>query len=174
MAQIPPTNQKVGSGVCSINTNEVEKTLSFNSGNSAVDVLLTTDSLGRTLLQQTRQGPSSTNFDTVQTDYDSSGRVRRSTLPFSAAAGQTNSSTPSLTRTYDALNRVAALNDAGGGNAIYTYSQNDIFVTMGPAPTGENTKRRQFEYDGLGRLASVCEVTTVSGSGSCAQSSEPL
>jgi RHS repeat-associated protein len=44
-------------------------------------------------------------------------------------------------------------------------------VTIGPAPSGENTKRRQMEYDALGRLTSVCEITGASGSGTCGQNS---
>jgi hypothetical protein len=41
----------------------------------------------------------------------------------------------------------------------------------GPAPSGENTKKRQLEYNGLGQLTSVCEVTSLSGSGSRSQTS---
>ena len=39
-----------------------------------------------------------------------------------------------------------------------TYNRNDTYIDV-VAPSGENDKRRQYEYDGLGRLASVCEVT---------------
>ena len=49
--------------------------------------------------------------------------------------------------------------DGGGGSITYSYGtvgsqQNDILVTQKPAPTGENTKARQLESDGLGRLTS--------------------
>ena len=44
-------------------------------------------------------------------------------------------------------------------------------LRLGPAPSGENAKQRQFENDGAGRLTSVCEVSSsVNGHGTCAQS----
>src|SRR6266566_1974052 len=64
-------------------------------------------------------------------------------------------STPKTTTTYDALNRPLTITDGGNGTVNYTYNQNDAFVTIGPAPSGENPKRRQLEYDALGRLTSV-------------------
>src|SRR5207244_115130 len=80
-------------------------------------------------------------------------------------------STPSTTQTYDALNRPLQTTDGGGGYVSYSYSQNDVLVTSGPAPLGENAKRRQLEYDALGRLTSVCEITSASQSGNCGQTS---
>ena len=147
----------------------VETTLSINS-NSIVDSLATLDGLGRSRLSQTRQSPGSSTFDTVQQDYDNLGRPSRSTLPFAGSSGQTSGTAPAASTTYDALSRPLSVTDAGGGTVTYSYSQNDVLVTIGPAPTGENTKRRQLEYDGLGRLSSVCELTTASGSGTCGQS----
>jgi RHS repeat-associated protein len=46
-----------------------------------------------------------------------------------------------------------------------------VYETAGPAPAGENTKRKQLEYDALGRLTSVCEITSATGSGACGQTS---
>jgi RHS repeat-associated protein len=149
----------------------VEFSLNFNAGASSVDVLQTLDGLGRQLLQQQRQAPGSSNFDSVESDYDSLGRPRRATLPYVQTAGQTNPTAPATTATYDALGRVLSVADAGGGSTSYTYTQNDILVTVGPAPTGENTKRRQLEYDALGRITSVCEITSAAGSGTCGQTS---
>jgi RHS repeat-associated protein len=151
--------------------NSVEAALTFNSGNSATDVLTTLDGLGRVHLKQTRQAPGSSNFDTVETDYDALGRASRVTLPYAGTAGQTNSSAPATVTTYDPLSRPTLVTDAGGGSATYSYPQNDVTVTIGPAPTGENTKRRQLEYDALGRVTSVCEITGATGSGTCGQSS---
>jgi RHS repeat-associated protein len=158
--------------------NTVESKLSFNNGNSVVDVLTTVDGLGRTHLKQRRQGPTASNYDSVETDYDSLGRVSRVTLPYSGPVGQTcpsGPSCPATTTTYDALSRISQVTDAGGGTTTYSpYSNNDVVVTVGPGPPGENTKRRQLEYDALGRLTSICEITagtTAWPGGTCSQNS---
>jgi len=151
----------------------VEAALNFNGGSSTSDHLITLDGLGRAHVQQTKQSPGSTTYDSVETDYDALGRASRTTLPYSATAGQTTSPTgPGVTTAYDALSRPLTATDSGGGTANYTYSNNDVLITVGPAPTGENSKKRQLEYDSLGRLTSVCEITagtTAWPSGTCAQ-----
>jgi RHS repeat-associated protein len=43
--------------------------------------------------------------------------------------------------------------------------QNDVTQSVGPSPAFQ----KQLEYDGLGRLTRACEITSVSGSGSCGQ-----
>src|SRR5260370_1221616 len=149
-----------------ISSTKVESTLSINS-NSVVDTLAMLDGLGRSKLSQTRQAPGSSNFDSVEQDYDSLGRASRSTLPYTGTSGQTNGTAPAVSTTYDALSRPLTVTDAGNGTVTYSYTQNDVLVTAGPAPTGEHTKQRQLEYDGLGRLTSVCEITSATGSGTC-------
>jgi RHS repeat-associated protein len=148
--------------------NSVESILNFNSGASTSGSLTTLDGLGRASLSQVKQGPSG-NFDTVEQDYDSLGRPSRNTLPYSGSAGQTNSTGPATMTTYDALGRPLSITDAGGGTTTYSYNQNDVLVTVGPAAVGENTKRRQLQYDSLGRLTSVCEISGATGSGTCGQ-----
>ena len=161
-------------GVCTLNANQTESTLNFNSGNSTIDALTTLDGLARSHVQQTRQAPSYMTFDSVETDYDALGRVSRVTLPYSGTAGQTNTSVAGTTTSYDALSRPLTVLDGGNGSTIFYYGQpgsqdNDVLVTRSPAAAGENTKRRQFEYDGLGQLTSACEITGAAGSGNCAQ-----
>lgn len=137
---------------------------------SASDGLLTLDNQGRPILNQKRQQPGGPTFDTTETDYDIAGRPYRVTLPFGANAGQTSSGAPGATSTYDALNRVHVTTDSGTGTVTYTYLQNDVLVAIGPPPPGENSKQRQLEFNGLGQLTSVCEITSLAGSGACGQS----
>jgi hypothetical protein len=140
-------------------------------GSSTTDALTTFDELGRAHISQLKESPSSSTYDSVETDFDSLGRPARVTLPYAAAASTTNSSAPSNQTTYDALGRKTQVKDNNNRTVSYTYTQNDTYRTLGPAPTGENTKRKQSEYDALGRLTSVCEVTSATGSGTCAQTS---
>jgi RHS repeat-associated protein len=149
----------------------VEGYVDFNGTTSTADALKTVDGLGRTHISQTRESPSSSTYDSVETDYDSLGRVSRTTLPYAAAASTTNPTAPSTNTTYDALNRKLKVTDNNARSVTYAYTQNDTYRTLGPAPTGENTKRKQSEYDALGRTTSICEVTNATGSGTCAQTS---
>ena len=119
-----------------------------NSGASTVDNLTTVDSLGRVISKQTRQAPGSSNFDTVSYSYDLLGRVYTTSLPCVTGAGGTCPSTATATA-YDALNRPLQVADAGSGFVTYNYSNYDVLQTVGPAPAGENAKRKQMEYDGL-------------------------
>jgi RHS repeat-associated protein len=149
----------------------VEAALNFSSSTS--DVLANLDDLGRTHVSQLREAPGSSTFDSVETDYDSLGRPSKTSLPYSGTAGQTDSSGPGTTITYDALSRKSQVTDSEtpARTVTFTYAQNDTYRTLGPAPAGENTKRKQFEYDALGRLTSVCEITSATGSGTCGQTS---
>lgn len=146
--------------------NAVESAMDF--GSSTTDVLTVLDGLGRPELSQKREAPGSSSFDTVQTFYDRLGRRYKTSLPCVSTAYNgclgANTST-----TFDALSRPTQVTDSGGGTLTYQYIGNDILETVGPAPSGENTKSKQLQYDALGRVTSVCEVTGASGSGSCGQ-----
>jgi RHS repeat-associated protein len=151
----------------------VESSMLFNGNSSTLDVLSTADSLGRPHLVQVKGGPSSSTYASTETDYDSDGYPDRITLPYFGTAGQASPSAPSkkMILTRDALGRPTEITNSGGLDVTLAYVQNDTYRTLGPHPTGENTKRRQYEYDALGRLTSVCEVTSLTGSGSCGQTS---
>jgi RHS repeat-associated protein len=148
--------------------NSTERSTPVNAGASTVDSLQTVDGLGRVFLSQTKQSPTATTYDSVETVYDSLGRVKGHSLPYSGSAGQT-SSTLASTTLYDTLNRPVSVTDAGGGVTTMTYLNNDVLSVLSPAPAGESLKQRQMQYDGLGRLSSVCEITGATGSGACVQ-----
>ncbi len=160
--------------------------LSFNGGSSASNSVITTDGLGRTILQQTQQSPSSTSYDTVQTSYDALGRASYQSIPYASTAGTPVASEPGVTTAYNALNQVLTVTDGGGGTTLYTYPTSfstaasqpgyDVYVTKGPAttlPAAESLKDRNLEYNGAGWLTSVCEVihTTLPAGGACGQTS---
>jgi RHS repeat-associated protein len=147
----------------------VESTLNFGTSSTS-DVLTTLDSLGRPEITQVREAHNSSTLDSVQAIYDSVGRTYQTTLPYAAGGGATCSQNCYYTTTsYDALGRPLAVTDAGGGTVTYGYTANDVVETLGPAPSGENTKRKQLQFDALGRLTSVCEITSGTGSGPCPQ-----
>jgi RHS repeat-associated protein len=146
----------------------VEASLSFNSPTSVSDSRTTVDGFGRPVFGQRLQGPSSANYDTVETDYNSLGQPYRSTMPYAATASPTSSNTTigATVRTYDALGRVLTVTDPDNGLVSYTYIKNDVLQTV----SGTQSFQKQFEYDGLGRLKSVCEISTsLPGVGSCGQ-----
>ena len=144
----------------------VETSQLFNSSHSVNDWRTTIDGFGRPILSQKLQGPGATNYDSVETDYNIVGQPDRSTMPFSAAGGVTNATAPSTNTTYDALGRALTVMDLNGGTVTNTYTNNDVLQQV----SGGQTFQKQFEYDGLGRLTSVCEISgTLSGTGTCNQ-----
>ncbi len=151
-----------------ISPNQVERAQTYNSGHSTDDVLTTLDALGRPVLSQRRQSPVSGSFDTVETWYDAMDRPVQASMPFTSTAG-VGGGAAFTTTTYDEFSRPLVVIDGGGGKVSYAYSQNDTLITAGPAPSGENTKSKQEQFDGLGRLQSVCEINTLGGDGPCGQ-----
>ncbi|MGH9473664.1 MAG: RHS repeat-associated core domain-containing protein, partial [Terriglobales bacterium] len=134
-------------------------------GGSTDDVITVLDPLGRPSLQQRRQTPGGANFDSVETTYDFDGRPATVSMPYVALAGADEpAGTPVTTTTYDALSRPVKAVDGAGGETDFQYVQNDV-LTMLLADGGQPTVLRQRQLDGLGRLASVCEITSGSGIG---------
>ena len=155
------------------NPPQVDSTFAINGGSAVSETLTTLDGFGRRVLVQQRQGPTATYYNTLQTDYDIANcGPSRQTLPFSATSGQTSGSAPGSITSYDSMCRPSSASDSGGGVITYTYSKNDVYQSRGPAPANEGTKDKNLEYDALGRLKSVCEITSsANGGGNCAQGS---
>lgn len=148
-----------------------ESALLFNSNHSVVDQRTKLDAFGRPILSQMKEGPSSSEYDSTQTDYDNLGRISKTYLPFTNTQDVACSGTcPGVVESYDALYRPVATSDSGGGSTTWAYTNTDVLQVVGPAPSGENKKQRQLEYDGLGRVSSVCELTSSgNGGGTCSQ-----
>lgn len=155
----------------SSNPTAVWQSSPFNSNQSIVNTGNGFDGLGRLIVTNHIQAPGASSWDQVTQSYDSNGRLWKTSVPC-VTTGPWTCPTTGQTITYDALNRKTQVTDGGGGTMTKSYTQNDVLVTRGPAPSGENTKRRQLEYDGLGRLTSVCEITSGTSAwpgGTCAQ-----
>jgi len=162
----------------SYSSTTAESKLEFNNNNSVSDALVTVDGFGRPILSQRAQDTTFTEYDTNETDYNNVGLPWRSTMPFQAAPSAINLSAPGVTTSYDALGRPwapsgsAAITDGGGGTVSYAYNNNDILQTVSGSGSTQSFQK-QYEYDGLGRLTSVCEVTagtTAWPGGTCGQS----
>ena len=163
-------------------TTSFESWMNFNGSVSTTDAVATTDGLGRTIFGQTRQGqgPGTTAFDSTQTAYGwestsgacttqppfTTGACTTQSVPYSGTEGAAAPSGTAVTTTqYDAIGRPLTVTDGGGGTTSYQYIQNDVLQKVGPTQTFQ----KQLQYDGLGRLTSVCEITSAAGSGPCNQ-----
>jgi RHS repeat-associated protein len=148
----------------------VESSFLFNGNNSVSDQRTKTDGFGRVTVSETKQGPTATNYDAVQTNYNVSGYINNIFRPYSAGADTLCTGTCfKVIQQYDPTGRLTSVTDAGGGVITYTYPFNDVHRGVTPAPTGETSKVRQSEYNALGWLLSVCEITNATGSGGCQQ-----
>jgi RHS repeat-associated protein len=117
------------------------------------------DGLGRVKQNQWTSDPSGTDY--VDTAYDGLGRVFSVSQPYRSGA-----SIYSTQYGYDALGRVLTATDAAG-NVVGTSYTNRAIQTTYPAAVNKKTIN---QYDGLGRIVSVCEVGTAemgSGPASC-------
>ena len=155
---------------------QIESVLSWTG--STADNLITPDSYGRTWLRQTWESPSSGNWDTTQYFYNSSGQVANIAYPFATAGGPGGASPghiPAMAYLYDGMGRlITAVEcngvDCKGSSTSYTYILNDIKIVYGAGSGLDPTFSKQLEYDALGRVTSVCEISSrLLGVGSCGQ-----
>jgi YD repeat-containing protein len=155
---------------------QTESILPVSGTTSSVDIVTTLDSLGRSYLTQRKQSPTATQYDSVEQHYGSTGRPNWTSVTYAAALGAfAPTGTPTNSPFWDGLGRLTKMiyGNGSGGTTLYSYPNlQDKLQEVTPALNGENTKRKQLEYDALGRLTSVCEITTATGSGACGQVSQ--
>jgi RHS repeat-associated protein len=142
---------------------------SFTFNSSINNTTVTTDGYGRRINTQTQQGPSASNYDTVSTAYGWSSNYKTvaTSQPCSATVGGSCSTVH--TNYIDPLGRLYQASTTSNETLTHTYTQNDDLAVLTPAPSGENIKQVQRQYDGLGRVTKSCAI----GNGSttaCGQS----
>jgi YD repeat-containing protein len=145
-------------------------TTTYPTSNSATNVSTSyADTLGRPFNSQTKDG---TTYDTQTLYRNWTGAYfnTQSTMPCSEPSQTPCPSTSSVTTNFDVLGRTVSSVDANGKTMSYSYypatvAGNNV-VDMLVSMSGKNM---QYEYDALGRLLSVCEVSTQAGSGACGQ-----
>jgi len=144
----------------------------MNSGGTYRDSWLQVDGFGREIRRAVVNGEA-TPWDQVDTCYNGRGQVSYKAYPYQGAGLGSVSYTctqPGDTTTYDALDRKTSVTHSDGSSALTSYTSRATSVQ----DEGNGTQRVQriSQVDGLGRLASVCEVTsttlTVGISGSTA------
>jgi len=145
-------------------------TTSNSFASSVSNVTTTRDAIGRQIRTQKQQAPSSTNYDTVSNSYGFNGTQWQvgTSVPCVQTVG-TPCANNFAQSTVDLLGRaIQSVDTNGSGATSYVYSKNDVLMTIGPAPAGEHTQSKQTEYDGLGRVKSLCQILVTGGS-SCGQ-----
>lgn len=141
-------------------------TASWSMTGASTSSTTTVDGLGRPILNQTTAG---SQYNTTSNSYQFVGPnwTSKPTYPcLQQSLGQPCSAGD--TDTLDPLGRPITIVGSAGNTSTYNYTQNDLQITLSPAPTGEHNKVSQTEYDGLGRVKSTCGILT-SGGTSCGQ-----
>jgi RHS repeat-associated protein len=89
------------------------------------------------------------------TAYDVLGRVASVTNPYYATGDATYGVT---TYTYDALGRTTSITDPDASQRLISYS--GAWSELQDEGNGTNPVSRIYQHDGLGRLVTVCEVSS--------------
>ncbi|HXX20148.1 MAG TPA: RHS repeat-associated core domain-containing protein [Candidatus Acidoferrum sp.] len=141
--------------------NEVQITERMNTSTNRVSYLLV-DGVGRKIRQAITNGET-TPYDEADTCYDGNGRVSFESYPFQdtgpfGTSRNCGSSEAGDTFAYDALGRTTSVTHSDGTSVLTSYTGRATSIQ----DEGNGTQRVQriSQVDGLGRLASVCEVTS--------------
>jgi RHS repeat-associated protein len=143
----------------------VEKKDTIN-GSTSTDEFFYFDGLGREI-SHSRANGESTPWDKTDTCYDLNGRKLFSSYPYQA----TSTTPPSNcsadvgdTYAYDALSRLTTTTHSDNTVATMGYTGRATEV-QDEGNGNANASERVSQLDGLGRLVSVCEVTSVTQQG---------
>ncbi|MFZ0300830.1 MAG: RHS repeat-associated core domain-containing protein [Candidatus Sulfotelmatobacter sp.] len=116
------------------------------------------------------------NYDTVSTFRGFSTVIPtiQTTNPCSVGSGASCPTTygPTASGSVSSTGVLTSILTQSGSNAVAktTYNEGDVTAILGPAPSGENTKGIENEYNGAGWLTSSCAISSVvTGEGACGQ-----
>jgi RHS repeat-associated protein len=143
----------------------VEKKDTINSSSSTDDFFYF-DGLGREI-SRSRANGETTAWDKTDTCYDLNGRKLFSSYPYQAASTTPPSNCSSDvgdTYAYDPLSRLTTVTHSD--NTVATTSYTGRATDVQDEGNGNaNASQRVSQVDGLGRLVSVCEVTSATQEG---------
>ena len=144
-------------------------------------VTATVDGYGRPINVQKEQSSTSSHYDTVSKGYlwETSGTYNNylqvsTSQPCSVTSGTL--CTMSHFSYVDPLGRTLVSNTTSNETVTSTFTPTGttyyVLSALTPVPTGENAKQIQTQYDGLGRVKSVCHIgsTVSTGSGTACPS----
>ncbi|KAA6461894.1 hypothetical protein DYQ86_09610 [Acidobacteria bacterium AB60] len=137
-----------------------------NSGASSAKVQTTVDGFSRAVRKALLTDPSGIVY--VDTSYDSIGHVATVSNPYRSTADATYGST---SYSYDALGRITRITHPDNTNVSYYFY--GAAVQLSDEGNGTRTTSRILQQDALGRLTSVCEVTSAQVQGGSSGDTTP-
>lgn len=127
-------------------------------GSRWTDLFVRFDGLGREI-RRIKANDESTPWDQTDTCYDARGLESFVTYPYQGGGLSDPMCTkPGDTHTYDALRRTLSITHPDSTSVSSTYA--GAATSVSDEGNGTRSVRRISQVDGLGRLASVCEVTS--------------
>jgi len=144
---------------------QIQHTIDATNSTNEYDLY---DGLGRQIGQIKANGET-TPYDRVDTCYDAIGRKLSVSYPYqSSSTIAASCTTPQAgdTYSYDALNRVQQIKHSDGTTVLSSYA--GAATDVSDEGTGNPNARveRVSQFDALGRMVSVCEVTGTTQLGS--------
>ncbi|MGH9393351.1 MAG: hypothetical protein ACRD1E_04215, partial [Terriglobales bacterium] len=147
-------------------TVETRRLLSGNwTSGVASDSLVQADGLGRAVVVSSANDET-TPYDRTDSCFDAAGRIRFTSYPYhaSSATGTPNCGAAGDTRQYDGMNRLLKITHSDGSAGSYTYFGRATEI-QDEGNGNSQAWTRITQPDGLGRLASVCELTSATQQG---------
>lgn len=113
------------------------------------------DGLGRVTQEQLTSDPNCSSGSKIDMSYDADGRMASESNPYCSATEPTYGSS---TYSYDALNRITGILNPDGTSVRNTYVGRAV-LTADEGNGSPEGRERIGQFDALGNLSAVCELT---------------